>query len=103
MHWRAPSWRGKELPMTIAANISTDPRPATQPMPSPAATPATRWQIDSAHSSAQFKVRHLMVSSVRGALGPVTGEVVIDEARPERSSARASIDARGLDSKDAKR
>ncbi len=86
--------------MTIAANISTEVLPTVS---SPAPTLATHWQIDSSHSSAQFKVRHLMVSSVRGELGRVSGEVVIDDTNPERSTAVARIDARGLDSKDAKR
>jgi polyisoprenoid-binding protein YceI len=83
--------------MTIAANILTDTRPMA------ATTTATRWEIDPAHSSAQFKARHLMVSSVRGELGPVTGEVTIDEADPTQSRASATIDARGLDSKYAQR
>jgi polyisoprenoid-binding protein YceI len=83
--------------MTTAANILTDNRPMTAP------STATRWEIDPAHSSAQFKARHLMVSSVRGELGPVTGEVYIDDADPGQSRATASIDARGLDSKFAQR
>jgi polyisoprenoid-binding protein YceI len=70
----------------------------------PATTPApAAWQIDTAHSSAQFKVRHLMVSNVRGALGPVTGSVHIDEADLTRSYVTVAIDARALDSKDPKR
>jgi polyisoprenoid-binding protein YceI len=83
--------------MTIAANILTDTRSM------PAATTATLWEIDPAHSSAQFKARHLMVSSVRGELGPVAGEVYIDEADLTQSRASATIDARGLDSKFAQR
>ena len=45
---------------------------------------ASTWQIDSAHSSAQFAVRHLMVSTVRGTVGPVTGTVKLDEADPTK-------------------
>jgi polyisoprenoid-binding protein YceI len=61
------------------------------------------WEVDSAHSTAAFKVRHLMVSNVRGTLGPVSGTVEIDDRTPTRSRVSVSIDARGLDSKDPKR
>ena len=37
-----------------------------------------RYQIDTVHASALFKVRHLMVSHVRGELGPVSGELELD-------------------------
>jgi polyisoprenoid-binding protein YceI len=36
---------------------------------------AEEWQIDRAHSAAQFSVRHLMVSTVRGHFGKLTGTV----------------------------
>ena len=51
------------------------------PSPAPAAAPAraATWDIDASHANAGFKVRHLMVSHVRGHLGPVTGTVFIDE------------------------
>lgn len=67
-------------------------------VPSPAA-----YRIDPAHASAQFKVRHLMVSNVRGELGAVTGEVSLDLAAPERSRVTASIDATGIDTRNADR
>jgi polyisoprenoid-binding protein YceI len=61
------------------------------------------YEIDPSHSSATFKVRHLMVSNVRGELGAVTGRVVIDEADLSRSSVEAIIDARGINTRDEKR
>ena len=87
--------------MTIATNITNDTRAASSEGTS--ASTASRWEIDPAHSSAQFKARHLMVSHVRGELGPVSGEVVIDDGDLGASRAIANIDARGLDSKFAKR
>jgi polyisoprenoid-binding protein YceI len=71
----------------------------------PAAAPAhaTTWDIDGSHTSAGFKVRHLMVSHVRGHLGPVTGTVAIDEQDLSRSRVDVSIDARGIETRDAKR
>ena len=64
---------------------------------------ASTWRIDSAHSSAQFAVRHLMVSTVRGTLGPVTGTVNLDETDPTKSAVEASVDANGMDTRESKR
>src|SRR5262245_55248010 len=61
------------------------------------------YDIDPTHSSASFKVRHLMVSNVRGELGAITGRVVIDEADLSRSSVEATIDATAIDTRDEKR
>jgi len=61
------------------------------------------WDIDPAHASASFRVRHLMVSHVRGELGPVSGSVWLDALDAGRSRVRASIDARGLDTREPKR
>ncbi|HXU05463.1 MAG TPA: YceI family protein [Polyangia bacterium] len=71
----------------------------------PAATPAqtATWDIDTSHANAGFRVRHLMVSHVRGHLGPVTGTVLIDEQDPSRSRIDVSVDARGIDSREPKR
>jgi polyisoprenoid-binding protein YceI len=64
---------------------------------------ASTWRIDSAHSSAQFAVRHLLVSTVRGHLGEVAGTVQLDEADVTRSSVDATVDPKGVDTRDAKR
>ena len=64
---------------------------------------ASTWKIDSAHSSAQFAVRHLMVSTVRGTLGKITGVVNLDEADLIKSSVEASIDVAGIDTREPKR
>jgi polyisoprenoid-binding protein YceI len=64
---------------------------------------ASTWQIDSAHTGAQFAVRHLMVSTVRGTLGKVTGVVTFDEGDPSKSSVEASIDATTIDTREPKR
>jgi polyisoprenoid-binding protein YceI len=69
----------------------------------PAIAGASTWAIDPAHSSAQFAVRHLMVSTVRGQLGKVTGTVNIDDSDLTHSTAEATIDANGIDTREAKR
>ena len=61
----------------------------------PAAGPNT-WTIDSNHSSAGFSVRHLMVSTVRGTLGPVKGTIEYDGRSVESIKADIVIDVTGI-------
>ena len=49
----------------------------------PAAAAESVWEIDPAHSSVQFSVRHMMVSNVRGEFRKVTGTVRGDESERE--------------------
>lgn len=69
----------------------------------PALAAESRWEIDAGHSSAQFKVRHLMVSHVKGELGPMTGTLFLDDRDVTRSRVEVSIDARGIDTREPKR
>ena len=57
------------------------------------------WQLDPPHSSAQFAVRHLGVSTVRGAFTKVSGTVQWDAANPGKSSIQATIDAASIDTR----
>ena len=52
------------------------------------------YQIDTAHTHAQFKVRHLMISNVKGEFTKVTGTVEFDEANPAASSINVIASAR---------
>jgi polyisoprenoid-binding protein YceI len=61
------------------------------------------WQIDPNHSSAQFSVRHLGVSTVRGAFTKVSGSATYDPANPARTTLNASIDANSVDTRVAMR
>ena len=76
---------------------------ASRLSPTPAPARGATWDIDTSHANAGFKVRHLMVSHVRGHLGPVTGTVFIDEQDLARSRVDVTIDARGIDSREPKR
>ena len=51
------------------------------------------WQIDASHSSAQFAVRHLAISTVRGRFDKMSGTVSYDPADPAKISVAATIDA----------
>jgi polyisoprenoid-binding protein YceI len=61
------------------------------------------WRIDPLHSSAQFSVRHMMISTVRGHFGGVKGAVVYDPANPAASSVEATIDCSTVNSGEPKR
>ncbi len=64
----------------------------------PAETPTTTvWQIDPAHSSAEFAVRHMMVSTVKGSFKVLSGTLTVDESNPENSKVDAEIEASSID------
>lgn len=69
----------------------------------PALADTSTWEIDTAHTSAQFAVKHLMVSTVRGTMGPVTGTVTLDDSDLTKSTATASVDTKGVDTRNEKR
>jgi polyisoprenoid-binding protein YceI len=64
---------------------------------------AVSWRIDPLHSSAQFSVRHMMISTVRGQFGGVKGTVVYDPKNPAASSVEATIDCTTVNTGEAKR
>ena len=61
------------------------------------------YTIDPAHSSAHFKVRHMMISNVRGEFGKVAGTVRFDPAHPEASEVVAEIDASTINTREPQR
>jgi len=69
----------------------------------PASATTTTFDIDPSHTSAQFAVKHLVVSTVRGVLGQVTGTLQFDESDPAKSTVEVTIDAGGVNTNDAKR
>ena len=68
-----------------------------------AEAPARSWNIDADHSEIGFRVRHMMVSWVKGRFGSFRGTVTIDDARPERSRVDVEIDAASIDTRLAAR
>ena len=61
---------------------------------------AQTWTIDQAHSAAHFAVRHMMVSTVRGDLGKITGTLIFDSKQPSAGSIEANIDVTGIDTRE---
>ena len=49
-----------------------------------------KWNIDGAHSSINFSIRHMVVSKVRGRFAKYTGKVDLDEGNLTRSFVEAT-------------
>ena len=64
---------------------------------------AATWQIDPVHTSAQFAVRHMLISTVRGEFSGIRGTVEYDPADPTKASLDATIDATTVNTRETKR
>jgi len=69
----------------------------------PFAVHAATWEIDPAHTSVQFAIRHMMVSNVRGEFSKVSGTAEADEKDLTKSKLQATIDAASIDTRVEKR
>src|ERR1700737_5452309 len=69
----------------------------------PAAAATSTWQIDPNHSAAQFAVRHMAISTVRGAFTKVSGTVQWDDQDITKSTVEVTIDAASVDTRVADR
>lgn len=65
----------------------------------PAAAANASWQIDPNHSSAQFSVKHLSISTIRGAFTSVKGTVNYDDSDISKSSVDVTIDVNSVDTR----
>lgn len=61
------------------------------------------WQIDPAHSSIQFSVRHMMITNVRGEFDRFEGTVELDENNPENTRVHVEIDAASINTREDQR
>lgn len=57
------------------------------------------WQLDPAHSSAQFAIKHMGISTVRGTFNKLSGMVHYDPADTNKDSVEVTIDAASVDSR----
>jgi polyisoprenoid-binding protein YceI len=64
---------------------------------------AQTWQIDTAHSRAQFTARHLMISNIRGDFGAVTGTIDYDGKDITKAKVNATIDVKSISTRVEKR
>src|SRR3569623_1325682 len=84
----------------IVAVLCTTPR--ARILGSPRSN-AMKWNIDPSHSTAEFSVRHLMITNVKGRFGKLEGSVNYDPEKPEATTIEATIDAPSIDTRDEKR
>lgn len=61
------------------------------------------WQLDKAHSSVNFSVRHMMISTVRGRFEDFDGTFDLNEADPNQSKIEVTIQAASVNTKEAQR
>ena len=69
---------------------------------SPQAT-TTTWNIDPAHTTAEFKVRHMMITNVRGHFSGITGVLTLDDQDVTKSQVEASIPAASINTREPDR
>lgn len=63
----------------------------------------TTWTIDAAHTSVEFAVRHMMISTVKGRFADVQGALTFDEADPTRSAVDVTIATASVDTRSEQR
>lgn len=69
----------------------------------PAMAFASTWNIDPEHSNIGFKVRHLMVSNVKGHFDKYSGVIVIDDKDIAKSKVEVTIDTASINTNVQKR
>jgi polyisoprenoid-binding protein YceI len=71
---------------------------------STAVTPqVSTWTIDPVHSVAEFKVKHMMISNVKGHFSKVSGTLILDESNITGSKVEAAIDVASIETRDPQR
>ena len=67
------------------------------------ATAQSTWDIDPSHSAAQFQVKHLMISNVKGEFGKMSGKATFDGKNYSTVKAEAAIDVASINTREPKR
>jgi polyisoprenoid-binding protein YceI len=63
----------------------------------------TTWKLDPAHSTAEFKIKHMMISHVKGSFAGLSGTLTLHEPEHTLTSIEASIDVATINTGDAQR
>jgi polyisoprenoid-binding protein YceI len=69
----------------------------------PASGRAATWELDPAHSTIGFAIRHMMISTVRGQFRTFTGKATGDPKTPDKAQIEATIDVASIDTGNEKR
>jgi polyisoprenoid-binding protein YceI len=98
----SPKKKGESIMSSFVSRIAvTAGLAAVLSLPAAAAT--STWNIDPAHSSAQFSVRHLAISTVRGTFSKISGTVQLDESDITKSTVNVSIEVATVDTHEPNR
>ena len=63
----------------------------------------TTWNIDPAHTTAEFKVRHMMITNVKGQFSGITGVLTLNEQDVTKSRVETSIEAASINTREVDR
>jgi polyisoprenoid-binding protein YceI len=66
-------------------------------------TAVSTWNIDPVHSVAEFKVKHMMISNVKGQFTGIKGKLSFDESDITNSRIEATIDAASINTREPQR
>lgn len=66
-------------------------------------TAVSTWNIDPVHSAAEFKVKHMMISNVKGQFTAVAGTLDLNEEDITKSKVKASIETASINTRDEQR
>jgi polyisoprenoid-binding protein YceI len=87
--------KGSTMKLLKLASILLLAAPFAAPIASHAQ--ASTWKSDAAHSEADFAVKHLAITNVRGRLGKIDATLVWDDKDVSKSTVNATIDVTGID------
>lgn len=63
----------------------------------------SKWKIDPVHTNAEFKVRHMMITNVKGQFTGINGEITLDHNDLTKSHVDASIEAASINTREPDR
>jgi polyisoprenoid-binding protein YceI len=63
----------------------------------------TRWELDPVHTTVEFAVKHLMITTVRGRFDKFTGSAYVDPDHPDTPQVEVTIDAASIDTREPRR
>jgi polyisoprenoid-binding protein YceI len=89
-------YRGDQtMSSTVTPSAARDTATATSSV--------TTWQVDPTHTSVGFAVKHLVIATVKGQFGSVTGAITVDERNPRDARVEVEIDAKSIDTRTEQR
>lgn len=62
-----------------------------------------KYNLDPAHSAANFSVKHMMIAKVHGSFGKLSGSLDYDPVNPTAARVEATIDASSINTGEAQR